>query len=118
MKRVICHKGRANVSASGGREFPRLLQLRELRPGFLQYGDVGSGIFPESEEILIGGLGLGGVTREHICAGEAEMRQRAKREVDNDAAVVEELLKLGDCSGAVVCHQLSLASDVGGIHCA
>jgi hypothetical protein len=35
-----------------------LLQLRVLCPDFLQDGDAGVGVFPEGEEILIGGLGL------------------------------------------------------------
>ena len=32
-----------------------LLQLRVLRLGLLQDGDVGVGVFPEGEEILVGG---------------------------------------------------------------
>ena len=32
-----------------------LLQLSVLRPGFLQEWDVGVGVFPESEEIFVGG---------------------------------------------------------------
>jgi|ERR1017187_9926445 hypothetical protein len=32
-----------------------LLQLRVLRLGFLQDGDVGVGVFPEGEEIIVGG---------------------------------------------------------------
>jgi hypothetical protein len=32
-----------------------LLQLRVLRFGFLQDGDVGVGVFPECEEIFVGG---------------------------------------------------------------
>ena len=38
-----------------------LLQLGVLRLGFLQDGDVGVGVFPEGEEVLVGGAGLGGV---------------------------------------------------------
>jgi hypothetical protein len=49
------------------------LQLRVLRLGFLQDGDVGVGVFPEREEILIGSLGFGGVSREGIRAGELEV---------------------------------------------
>jgi hypothetical protein len=39
-----------------------LLQLRVLRLGFLQDGDVGVSVFPEREEILVAGgdLGLSG----------------------------------------------------------
>jgi hypothetical protein len=40
----------------GGR---RLLQLRVLRLGFLQDRDVGVGVFPEGEEILVSGARFG-----------------------------------------------------------
>ena len=38
---------------------PGLLQLCVFRFGFLQDGDVGVGVFPQIEEILVGGAGLG-----------------------------------------------------------
>jgi hypothetical protein len=41
---------------SGGAILKALLQLRVLGFGFLQDGDVGIGVFPEREEILIGAL--------------------------------------------------------------
>ena len=40
-------------------EAPGLLQLRVLRFRLLQDGDIGVGVFPEGEEVLIGGAGLG-----------------------------------------------------------
>jgi hypothetical protein len=55
----------------------RSLQRRVLRLGFLQDGDVGVGVFPEGEEILVGEFGFRRVTREGIRAGESEVRQRA-----------------------------------------
>jgi hypothetical protein len=43
-----------------------LLQICGFRLGFLQDGDVGVGVFPEGEEILIGGAGFGeGVQLRH-----------------------------------------------------
>jgi hypothetical protein len=39
-----------------------LLQLRVLPLGFFQDGNVGVGVFPQREKILVGGAGLGGVT--------------------------------------------------------
>ena len=39
-----------------------LLQLSVLGLGSFQDGDIGVGILPEGEKILIGGAGLGGVT--------------------------------------------------------
>jgi hypothetical protein len=45
------------------------LQLRVLRLGLLQDGDVGVGVFPEGQEILVGSLGLGRVTLQDLGAG-------------------------------------------------
>ena len=44
--------------------FFQLLQLRVVRLGFFQDGDVGVGVFPEGEEVLIGGAALVGVALE------------------------------------------------------
>jgi hypothetical protein len=71
----------------------QLLQLRVLRLGFLQDGDVGVGVFPEGQKILVSGLGFRGVAGEDISAGKAEMRQRTQRKVDDYAAVVRKLLE-------------------------
>jgi hypothetical protein len=47
------------------------LQLRVLRPGFLQDGDVEVGVFPEREEILIHGLRFGLLQEYNIGIGVA-----------------------------------------------
>ena len=39
----------------------RSLQLRVLRLRFFQDGDVGVGVFPECEEILVGSAALGSI---------------------------------------------------------
>jgi hypothetical protein len=70
-----------------------LLQLRVLSLGLLQDGDVGVGVFPEREEIFVGGLGFGGVTLQSISAGETEAGECATHEVSHQSAVVDELLK-------------------------
>jgi len=57
-----------------GRSPRLLLQLRVLRFGFFQDGDVGVGVFPEGEETLIGGTGFGGVASHGISAGHAQIR--------------------------------------------
>src|ERR1700740_1434372 len=49
-----------------------LPQLRVLLFGFFQDGDVGVGVFPEGEEILVGGLGFGRVAGDGVCAGKLE----------------------------------------------
>ena len=80
------------------------LQLRVLRLGFLQDGDVGVGVFPEGEEIFVGGErpdagGIGiralrGFRLQCLSASHAQMRQRSRPTVPHDAAVVDDLLKL------------------------
>ena len=79
-----------------------LLQLGVLGFGGDEDGDVGVGVFPEGEEILIGGAGLGGIARESVGTGQAEMGECTQRAVDHDAAVVDKPLKLCGCGTAVV----------------
>jgi hypothetical protein len=43
------------LPAALGSKVNALLQLRVLRFGLLQDGDVGIGVFPEGEEIFVGG---------------------------------------------------------------
>src|SRR5262249_16256999 len=51
----------------------KLLQLRVLRLGFLQDGNVRVGVFPKGEEILISGAGLCRIALRGVGAREAEM---------------------------------------------
>ena len=71
-----------------------LLQLRVLRLSLFQDGDVGVGVFPQREEILIRGVGLRRIALQGIGAGAAEMRERTDGFHDHKAAMVEELLEL------------------------
>src|ERR1700730_3841103 len=89
-----------------------LLQLRVIRLGFLQDGNVGISVFPNREEVLVGGAGFGDVAGNGVGASETEMGQSAQREIFNNATVVEELLELWGCGGAVVRHYLGLTQDV------
>jgi hypothetical protein len=80
-------------------------------PGLLQDGDVGVGVFPEREEIFVGGEGsnagrigiraLRSSRLQSVCTGHAQMRQRSRPAVPDDPAVVENLLKLGGGRSAV-----------------
>ena len=70
------------------------LQLRILRFGFLQDGDVGVSVFPQREEILIRCAGFGGVALHSVSAGEAEMSKRCEGKVHDDAWMVEKFLEL------------------------
>ena len=60
-----------------GSDLRPLLQLRVLRLGFLHYGNVGVGVLPEGEEILVRTLRFGGVAREAVGAGQTQVRQCA-----------------------------------------
>src|SRR2546426_11845558 len=82
----------------------KLFQLLILGLSFLQDGDVGVGVFPEIEEVLVGGAAFCGVTGEGVGTGEAKMGECAQREVQHNAAVVQKLLELCGCAGAVTCH--------------
>jgi hypothetical protein len=57
------------------------LQLCVLRLGFLQDGNVGVGVFPEGEEIFVGGTGFGVVSGERISSAELEMGECAEEYV-------------------------------------
>ena len=100
----MCGDGQARLIA-------QLLQLRVLGFGLLQDGDVGVGVFPEGQEIFVGGerpdaggvgiRALRGFRLQGVGASHAQMRQRSRPAVPDDAAVVENLLELG--GGSVPC---------------
>jgi hypothetical protein len=50
-----------------------LFQLRVLRLRLLQDGDVGVGVLPKGEEILVGGMGFDRVISYGVGPGEAEL---------------------------------------------
>ena len=97
-------------------DFSPLLQLRVLRSGLLQDGNVGVGIFPEGEEILVRGVALCTVALKSIGTGEIEARERTKSKVENDARVINYLLKLFGGLFAVLFHEECLAAKVHRIH--
>jgi hypothetical protein len=51
-------------------KFQQLLQLRVLRFGFLEDGDVGIGVFPEREKILVGRFGVDGISLSGVGAAQ------------------------------------------------
>jgi len=99
-----------------------LLQLRVLRLSLFQDWDVGVGVFPEGEEVFVGGEGpdaggigicaLRGSRLQGIGAGHAQMRQGSCPAVPDDSAVVENLLKLGGGTSALSGYQVCLAPHI------
>ena len=70
----VCANNRSTVSVVGAAVscYRQLLQLRVLRSGLLQYGDVRIGVFPERKEVLVSSPGFGCIARYRVCAGEAD----------------------------------------------
>src|SRR4029077_2366092 len=99
-----------------------LLQLRVLRLGLLQDGNVGVGVFPEREEIFVsserpdaGSIGIRALRSSRlqgIGASDAQMRQRSRPAIRDNAAVVENLLKLGGGGIALPGCQICLSAYV------
>src|SRR4029077_16192773 len=71
------------------------LQLGVLRLGFLQDGDVGVGVFPLGEEVLVVGASFGGVARKSKASGKAEPSQGDIGRGPESGFVIENLLELG-----------------------
>jgi len=73
---LLHHRG--TVVDVGGRFLATaLLQLPVLSLRLLQNRNVGIGVFPEGEEVLIGGFGFGGVALHGIRSTQLEMSQYA-----------------------------------------
>src|SRR5271170_5340840 len=97
-----------------------LLQLRILRLGLLQDGNVRVGVFPEGEEIFVGGegpdAGGGGIRSlrssrlQGVGTSHSKMCQRACPAVLDNTVVVENLLKLSSGSAALSCIQVCLSA--------
>jgi hypothetical protein len=94
-------------------EGPLSLQLGVLRLGLLQDGDVGVGVFPEGEEVLVGGAGLGSVAAHRVGSTELKVCECTQRKVLYHAAMVEQLLELRSRRCAIVRQQVGLTAQIG-----
>jgi len=98
------------------------LEIRVLRLGFLQDGDVGVGVFPEREEIFVGGecpytgsIGIRSLRRSRlqgVGTSRSQMRQCSRPAVPDNAAVGKNLLKLGGSSAALSGCQVRLSAHI------
>ena len=88
------------------------LSFDVLGIGFLQDGDVAISIFPERQEILIGGFCLARVSRESIGSAELQPGERTDRVTDHYGRVIEDLLKFGNRVGPLTRRQVSLATHI------
>src|SRR5215472_822477 len=92
-----------------------LLKPCVLRLGLLVDGDVNICVFPEGEEVLIGGTSLGFVAFQKVGAREPQVGQPAQREIQYDPAVVDNLLELRRGFLPLVCQQVGLPAKINGI---
>ena len=91
---------RSETTGSGGRS-AGIIAHCVLRFGLLQHGKVGVGVFPDGEEVLIGGAGPGGVALQGVRSRQSEAGQGAPGKVDHQSPVVDEFLKFRCRSVAV-----------------
>jgi hypothetical protein len=92
-----------------------LLQLRVFGFGLLEDEDVGVGVFPEREEILISRLGLRAVALHGIGSADLKMGECSDGFVDYNSAMVENFLELGDDFAALVRGKIGFSAHVDGI---
>ena len=98
------------------------LQLRVLGFGFFQNGDVGIGVFPQREELFVGGEGMqpgriaaraGGTSRlQRVSACDTQMRQSSRPAVPDDPTMIENLLELVGGGRALSGSQVGLAAHI------
>ena len=69
-----------------------LFEFRILGLGGDEDGNVGVGVFPESEEILICRLGFGGVTLHGVSAAKAKVGACACRTIPQQAGSVSAIV--------------------------
>ena len=100
------------VSVVGGCQ---LLQFRVLGLGLLQDWDVGIGIFPKREEILIRGAGFGGIAVHGISSADLKMRECADARVEHKPTMVEDFLEFGRSLAALMRSEIGEAANVGRI---
>ena len=76
------------------------MQRRVLGVGLLEDGNVGVGVFPESEKILVTGPRFGGVSGYRVGATETQVCQRADRLIQDNPRMVENLLEFSSTAVA------------------
>src|SRR5580693_4712587 len=89
------------------------LKLRVLCLGFLQDGDVGVGVFPEGEEIFVGGAGVALVAREYVGASKLQVRQCADGVANHNPTMLEDFLELPNGFPTLARRQIGLATHIG-----
>jgi len=72
---------------------PPLLKPYVLRLGLPIHRGVGVSVLPETEKVLVGGTSLSLVAFQKISARQPQVCQRSQREIQHDAAMIDNLLE-------------------------
>src|SRR5215470_1661943 len=95
--------------ASGGQ---RLSQIRVFFFGFDKNGDVGIGVFPKREKILIRCAGLSGLALQRVRAAQRKTRKRSDGLIENDSSMVEDFLEFRRGFTSLMGSQMSLPTHI------
>ena len=90
-----------------------LLQLGVLGLRGDEDGDVGVGVFPECQEILVGGAGLHRVTLQGVGTPKLQMGQRSDGFAKHNPTMVEDFLKLQRGFTTSMSSEIRLSSNIG-----
>src|SRR5262249_7219020 len=100
---------------SAAAAIPISLQHGVFRLGILENLDVGGGILPNGQEILISTPGFDPVCLNNVRSAQLQVRQGAYRIGEHDAAVIEDLLKFRGGLLATSCCKVRLTAHIGSI---
>ena len=103
---------RRNSSGIFPTPLAELRQLGVFRFGLLEDRDVGVGVFPEGEEILVGSLCLGLFSRHSERSAELQARHCTYGIADNDPAVIKNFLEFRGGFGALAPGQIGRAAHI------
>ena len=88
------------------------LQLGVFRLGLLEDRDVWVGVFPKSQEILIGSLGLGLIFRQSQRSAQLHVRQCAYGIADHNPAMTQNLLEFRGGCGSLAQGEIGLPANI------
>jgi hypothetical protein len=82
------------------------------RLGFFQDRDVGVGVFPKGEEVLVGVLCFGPVTSKRIRTPKLKMREGGEWKIHNYASMIQYFPELDNCFVVLIGGEIGLATHV------
>jgi hypothetical protein len=106
-------RDRAGLNGHGPARWPASLDLRVFPLSLLEDRNAILGIFPGAENILVFGASFHYLTRMRIGARQTQMGQHPYDKVTSHYTVLNDLLELCGCGGALPGGQQGLCSDVG-----